>query len=58
MNMILIRPYLHKFQLVTLLDVQTNVLDHAIYCLVKHRSPVLGGQNQMIDQYRNIMALM
>ena len=58
MDMILIRPYLHKFQLVALLDVQTNVLDHAIYRLVEHRSPVLGRQNQMIDQYRNIMALM
>lgn len=54
----LIRPYLHKLHLVALLDVQTNVLDRAIYCLVEHDSPVLGRQNQMIDQYRNIMALM
>lgn len=58
MDMILIRPYLQKFHLVALLDVQTNLLDHAIYCLVEHGSPVLGRKNQMIDQYRNIMALM
>lgn len=58
MDMILIRANLQKFQLVTLLDIETNILQYFIDYCIKDRSSILGRKNQVIQQNRNIMPLM
>ena len=58
MNMVFIGANLQKFYLVSLLNVQTDLLQHRVNRFIKHNTPVFGGKNQMIDQYGNIVTLM
>jgi len=55
--MIFICTNLQKLHLVSLLNVQTDFLQHCVNTFIKHSTPVFGRQNQMIDQDGNIMTL-
>ncbi len=58
MDVILICTNLQEFQLVSLLDIQTDLLHNIIHMIIKYCAPILGRKNQMIYQYRYIMTLM
>ena len=55
MNMILIRTYFQKMNIITLFNLQTYVFQRFIYCLTKYYSPVLCWTNKMVQQHRYIV---
>ena len=57
MNMVLIHSYLQKLYLVSLLDFQTYIANYPIYLLIKHCAPVLRWKHHVVQQHRNIVAL-
>ena len=50
-------PISSELDPVALFDIKTYVFEYLIDGLVKDYSPILGRQNQVIDQYGNIMTL-
>jgi hypothetical protein len=58
MLVILVGPYLQKDDLIPLSNFQTDLFEHPIYLGVEPHSTVLGRTHNVIDQDRNIMALM
>jgi hypothetical protein len=58
MHVILIRTDLKEFHLIPFLDLYADIFHHAIHISVKDRTSVFGRKYQVIDKYRNIMALM
>ncbi len=58
MDVVLIRAYLQKFYLVTLLYLETNIPQHLIYSSIKHHPSIFRRKHHMIQQHRYIMALM
>ena len=58
MDMILIRANFQKFQLIALLDLETNIFQAFIDYRIKDRPTILGRKNQVLQQDRNIMTLM
>jgi len=58
MNMVLIRPNFKKMDFISLFDLQTNLFQRLINCLIEHNSTIFGRTYEMIQQYRNIMRLM
>ena len=57
MNMILVSSNLQKAHFVPLCNRQAHFLDHSINILVKNRPPVFRSKNQMVEQNRDIVAL-
>ena len=58
MDVILVRPDLQKFHLVSILYLYAYFFHHRIHVLIKYRTSVLRRKDQMVYQYRDIMALM
>ena len=58
MDVVLIRAYLLKFYLVTLLYLETNIPQHLIHSSIKHHPSIFCRKHHMIQQHRYIMALM
>jgi hypothetical protein len=58
MDMIPISPDLQKSQLISLLNIQTDLLQHLIHLVVKYHAPVLGWKYQMVYQNCYIVASM
>ena len=58
MYMILVRSNLQEFYLISIFDLYTHLFHHCINVLVEYDTSVFCGKNQMVYQYRNIMALM
>jgi hypothetical protein len=58
MNVVLIRANLHKFYLVTLLYLETNIPQHLIHSSIKHGPSIFRRKHHVIQQHRYIMALM
>lgn len=57
-NVILIHSYLQKLHLISLLDLQTHVANYLVDLLIKYCSPVLRWKHHVLQQHRDIMALM
>src|SRR5450759_5227740 len=58
MNMILVRPYLQKLDLVAFLNFQTYLFQNFINPFVKHCSSVLCRKYQVVHQNRYVVTLM
>ena len=57
MHVVIICPYLQELQLISLLDLQTDISQLLICCIVKNGSSILCRKYQVIHQCRYIMAL-
>ena len=57
MNMILICPDFDELDLISLGDLETDLLQNLIYFLIKHHSSIPGRTDIMIDQHRYMVAL-
>ena len=58
MNMILFNTDFNEYNLVSLRNLQTHILENRIHIFRKHNFPVLGRTYQMIQQYRYVTLLM
>ena len=58
MHMILICTNLQEFQLISLLDVQTDFLHHIVHMIIKYCTPIFCWKYHMVYQYRYVMTLM
>jgi hypothetical protein len=56
--MILINSDLQKFQLISLFNIQTDLLQYLIHLVVKYDAPVFGWKCQMVYQNCYIVAFM
>ena len=54
--MVLVRANLQKGDLVAVSYVQTNVTQNPAYPLVNHRTPVLGGTDQVVQEDGDVVA--
>lgn len=55
MNMILIRSYFEKMNIVSFLDLKTHFLQRFIDCFAKNHSLILSWTNKMIQQYTYVV---
>ena len=58
MHMVLFHPNFNEDNFITLGDLKTNILESCICFVKEYDSPIFGGADQMIQQYRYIMASM
>ena len=58
MDVILVRPDFQKFHLVSVLDLNAYPFHHRIHVLIKYRPSVFGREDQVVYEYRDIVALM
>jgi len=58
MNMVLVRANLQKLHLIPICDLKTDLLQYFVYVGIDNRSPIFRRKHQVIQQYRNIVALM
>ena len=58
MYMILICTNLQEFQVISLLDVQTDFLHHIVYMIIKYCTPIFCWKYQMVYHYRYVMTVM
>ena len=56
-HVIFISTYFKEFHLISLLDFNAYVFHHCVHIFVKYCSSILCWKNQMVHQYRNVMAL-
>ena len=57
-DVILVRPDLQKFHLVSVLYLDAYFFHYRIHVLIKYRPSVLRREDQVVYQYRDIMTLM
>lgn len=58
MHVVLVRAYLQEFHLIPIPYLYAYLFHYGVHVLVEYGASVLCRKNQMVDQYRNIMALM
>ncbi len=58
MHVILISTYFQEFDLVSFLNVYTHLFHYFVHVLIKDRTPVFRRKNEMVYEYRDIMAFM
>ena len=56
MHMVLIGSYLNERYLIALCYFQTDFFQHLVHFLIYDRMTILGRANEMVQQYRDIMA--
>lgn len=55
-HMVPIRPNFQKLHLVACPNLQAHGTQHLVHVSVKHRSPILGWKDQVVQQHRHIVA--
>ena len=58
MYMVFVRPYFQERNLISLADLQTDLFELPVRFRTKYGSAILRWANNVIQKYRNIMALM
>ena len=58
MNMVLVRAYLQKLQLIARLKIEADIPQDLVHMLIENRSPVFCRKNQMIQQRCYVVAFM
>ena len=58
MHVVFVCSYFQKLNLISLTDLQTNLFELEVYFRTKNNSAILRRTNNVIQKYRNIMALM
>src|SRR5829696_8891217 len=58
MHMVFVRSYFKKLNLISLTDSQANLFELQVYFRIKYNSSILRWADDVIQKYRNVMALM